>query len=133
MQMTRYEDYKYYMQDTAYIYVGSKFTLREIMENEDIMYKFRKVIAESVMTRYDHEDSLETVLYYLKPDDFLVQLFKQMNANIKISIRDEKHPDRFKTRQIGIKELVSMDAEEKKEKEIFIQELRAGKLALLTV
>ncbi len=134
-----YEDYKYFMQDAGSFYVGSKYTLKELTLNEDILYKFRKVIAESILPSFSGEDTLETVLYYLGPDDFCMQVFKQMNAEVKVSVKVKKkrlfgsEEEVYRTKYLKIKELVAMSEEEKKEAGLFIQELKGGKLALLTV
>ena len=134
-----YEDYKYFMQDAGCFYVGAKYTLKEITLNEDILFKFRKVVAESILPSYSEEDTLETVLYYLKPDDFVFQVFKQMNADVRVSIKVKKmllfgkEEEVYQTKYIKVKELVSMSEEEKKKAGLLIQELKGGKLALLTV
>ncbi len=142
---TVYEDYKYFMQDVAYLYVGSKYTLEEIFQNEDILFRFRKVIAESVIPKADREDTLETVLYYLTPDSFLVQLFKQMGASVRVSVLEDKkglfgkpqhkkHPEKtYVTKFLSVPELAAMSAQTKKELGLFVQELKVSKLALLTV
>ena len=134
-----YEDYKYFMQDAGSFFVGSKYTLKEITLNDDILFKFRKVVAESILPHYSDEDTLETVLYYLTADDFVFQIFKQMNADVRVSIKVKKkhlfgsEEEVYKTKYIKIKELVSMSEDEKKEAGLLIQELKGSKLALLTV
>ena len=134
-----YEDYKYFIQDAGSFYVGAKYTLKEITLNEDILFKFRKVVSESIMPSFSGEDTLETVLYYLKPDDFVFQVFKQMNAEVRISLKVKKkhlfgkEEEVYSTRYIKIKELVSMSEDEKNKAGLLIQELKGGKLALLTV
>jgi hypothetical protein len=134
-----YEDYKYFIQDAGSFYVGAKYTLKEITLNEDILYKFRKVVAESIMPSFSEEDTLETVLYYLKPDDFTLQVFKQMGAEVKVSIKvKKKHlfgpaEEVYRTKYLKITELTAMSEDEKKEAGLFIQELKGSKLALLTV
>ena len=134
-----YEDYKYFMQDAGSFFVGSKYTLKEITLNDDILFKFRKVVAESILPHYSDEDTLETVLYYLTADDFVFQIFKQMNTDVRVSIKAKKkrlfgsEEEVYKTKYIKIKELVSMSEDEKKEAGLLIQELKGSKLALLTV
>lgn len=44
MNKQQYEDYKYVMQDTYQIYLGSKYTFGEIVENEEIPFKFRLLV-----------------------------------------------------------------------------------------
>lgn len=38
----------------------------------------------------DPEDTLETHLYYLKPDSFLVKIYDRIKARVKINIIEEK-------------------------------------------
>ncbi len=134
-----YEDYKYFMQDAGTFYVGAKYTLKEITLNEDILFKFRKVVSESILPSYSDEDTLETVLYYLTPDNFVFQVFKQMNAEVRVSIKVKKkhlfgsEEEVYKTEYMKVKELVLMSEEDKKKAGLLIQELKGGKLALLTV
>ena len=134
-----YEDYKYFLQDAGYFYVGSKYTLQEITECEDILFKFRKVTAENILPKYTGTDTLETVLYYLDPESFVFQVLKQMNAQVRVSMLQTKkslfgkEKECYVTKYIGIKELVSISEEDKKKLSVVIQELKGSKLALLTV
>ncbi|MBR6302508.1 MAG: hypothetical protein IKR35_01520 [Lachnospiraceae bacterium] len=138
MNKTVYEDYKYCMQDTGNLYVGAKYTINEIAENEDILFKFRKVCVESLKNGSDGDDSLETILYYMQPEDFRVQVLKQMRAKVRVNIIKEKsffgkNKKEYVTEFMSIPNLVSMTKEEKESVGLVIQELRVNKLALLTV
>ncbi|MBR1861222.1 MAG: hypothetical protein IJ796_05125 [Lachnospiraceae bacterium] len=139
MQKSVYEDYKYCIQDTNCVYVGSKYTLNEIAENEDIAFKFRKVCAESLKKDSDGEDTLESILYYLEPGDFRVQVLKQMRAKVRVNmIKEKKHlfgkpRKEYVTEFMSIPELVSMSVPEKEKVGLVIHEIRVNKLALLTV
>ena len=46
MQRKTYEDFKYSLQDTGRIYVGCKYTLGELLDEEDILFKFRLVMEK---------------------------------------------------------------------------------------
>lgn len=139
MQMNVYEDYKYSMQDTNCLYVGAKYTFAEIMENEEILFKFRKVAAESLMNGSDKDDTLETMLYYLEPHDFRVQVLKQMRSKIRVNVIKEKKglfgktKKEYTTEFITAPKLVAMSVAEKEAVGMVIQELRVNKMALLTV
>ncbi|MBR6326372.1 MAG: hypothetical protein IKR61_06155 [Lachnospiraceae bacterium] len=135
---TVYEDYKYFMQDVSRIYIGCKYTLGEILDNQEILYKFRKVVADSILQRADREDSLETVLYYLEPDNFSLQVFRQMGGRVRISVLEDKRrlfgkKERvYVTKVIPVDALVRMSKEEKEKAGLFIQELQVSKLGLAT-
>ena len=137
MQKTTYESYKYSMQDTSRIYVGSKYTIGEILEAEDILFKFRMIVERYILPEADREDTLETHLYYLEKGKFLVQTYKQMKARIKVNVIEEKKSlfgkteKKYVTRVLNIDELTSMSAAEKEHKGMVIQELSVSKMALI--
>jgi len=134
-----YEDYKYFLQDAGSFFVGSKYSLKEITSNEDILFKFRKVISESVIPHFSPDDTLETVLYYLDKENFVFQIFKQMNAEVRISVKEEKKKlfggseEVYRTKYVKITEFAGMTPEEKEKRGVLVQELKGSKLALLTV
>ena len=53
MQKTVYEDYKYSMQDTGNIYVGCKYTFEELLNAEDILFKFRLIVQHYILPEAD--------------------------------------------------------------------------------
>ncbi|MCI9144234.1 MAG: hypothetical protein HFH87_16710 [Lachnospiraceae bacterium] len=154
MQKTVYEDYKYSMQDTGNIYVGCKYTFGELLEQEDILFKFRLIMQHYILPEADPEDTLETHLYYLAPDSFLVKIYRQMKAKVKVNVIEEKKPlfgrlsggagtdgrkagvrgkKRYVTRMLTVEQLANVPPAEKEKQGYVIQELRVSKLALATL
>ncbi len=137
MQKKTYEDYKYSMQDTGRLYVGSKYTMGELLEAEDILFKFRMIVERYILPESAREDTLETHLYYLEKGKFLVQTYKQMKARVKVNVIEEKKGFlgkkklEYVTRNLTIEELVEMPVAEKEKKGLVIQELSVSKLALM--
>ena len=138
MRKTTYEDYKYNMQDTGNLYIGSKYTLNEIIEEEEITFKFRLVVERYILPEADLEDTLETHLYYLDPKSFLVKIYKQLKAKVKVNIIEEKRSLRggtkkqYVTKLMKIEELSAMSVAEKEAKGLIVQELILSKLALMS-
>ena len=145
MEKKRYEDYKYSMQDTSRLYVGSKYTFRELLDEDEISFKFRLIMERYILPEADREDTLETHLYYLAPDSFLVKVYKQMKARVKVNVIEEKKPffggsrgrtahvpeKRYVTKQLTVEELAGIPPAEKERQGCVIQELSVSKLALL--
>ena len=90
MNCTVYEDYKYSMQDTGRVYVGCKYTFGELLAADEVLFKFRMLVQKYILPEADPEDTLETHLYYLSPNSFLVKLYNQMKARIKVNVIEEK-------------------------------------------
>ena len=136
MKKTIYEDYKYSMQDTSKVYVGSKYTLDEILESEDMPFKFRLIVERYILPEADLQDTLETHLYYLEPKSFIVKIYKQLKAKVKVNVIEEKKgifgsKKQYVTKLMTVEELAVMPQEEKESKGLVVQELVMSKLALM--
>ena len=137
MNQTVYEDYKYSMQDTGRLYVGCKYTFAELLEEEDVSFKFRMLVQKYILPEADGEDTLETHLYYLEPKGFLVKLYRQMKTRIKVNVIEEKRglfgrgKKEYVTKQLTIEQLTGMSKEEKEACGLVIQEISVSKLALM--
>ena len=137
MQKTVYEDFKYSMQDTGRIYVGSRYTFGELLEAEDIPFKFRLIMDKYILPEADREDTLETHLYYLSLDSFLVKIYQQMKARVKVNVIEEKktllgkRKKQYVTRQLSVEELAAIPPARKESQGLVVQELSVSKLALL--
>lgn len=139
MQKTIYENFKYSMQDVSRVYVGSKYTFEELLDDEDLLFKFRMIVERYILPEADPQDTLETHLYYLAPDSFTVKLYRRLKARIKVSVIEEKKSlfgkpkSQYADRQLTVDELVGMSFEEKERCGMVIQELSVSKLALSSV
>lgn len=139
MNKTVYEDYKYSMQDVSSLYVGAKYTLGELLAEEEITFKFRLIVERYILPKADVEDTLETHLYYLEPDSFLVQIYKQLKARIKVNVIEDKRTITGKTKReyttqtYTIEQLTAMPPAEKEKKGLVVQELKVSKLAMLSL
>ncbi len=137
MQKTIYEDNKYSMQDTGNLYIGAKYTLEDIIEEEEITFKFRLIVERYILPEADLQDTLESHLYYLDPKSFLVKIYKQLKAKVKINIIEEKRSlkggvkRQYTTKMVTVEELATMSVEEKEAQGVVVQELRMSKLALM--
>ena len=136
MEKTTYDDYKYCMQDGSSLYVGTKFTLGELVMREDVIFKFCLVMERYILPEADREDTLETHLYYLPKDSFLVRIYKKLNAKVKVNlIEEKKHPGKstkeYVTKVFTVRQLAMMSKAEKEKVGIVVQELAVSKLSLL--
>ena len=139
MEKKTYEDYKYSMQDTSRLYVGAKYTFRELLDEDEITFKFRMIMERYILPEADLEDTLETHLYYLAPESFLVKIYKQMKARVKVNVIKKKKPlfgaakKQYVTRQLSVEELAKVPPGAKEQQGYVIQELSVSKLALLSL
>ncbi len=138
MQKTVYEDKKYSMQDTGHLYIGVKYTFEELLEEENILFKFRLIAERYLLPEADLQDTLESHLYYLDAKSFLVKIYKQLKTKVKINVIEEKKTlggaikKQYVTRTVSVEELTKIPPEEKEKRGLVIQELIVSKLAMAT-
>ncbi|MBQ2100146.1 MAG: hypothetical protein II477_03625 [Lachnospiraceae bacterium] len=129
---TSYEPGKYVMQDVGTLYVGTKYTFEEILESEEIPFKFRLLCERYLLPEADREDTLETTLYYLDPKSFVVKILKQLKAKVKVNVLvAKKDKTEYTTKNLTIDELVAISPAEKESQGFVIQELSVSKFALM--
>ena len=61
-------DFKYIIEDLYRLYFGAKCTYREIMESDETYTRFKALCRHYLMTEVDQDTTLESHLYYLKPE-----------------------------------------------------------------
>ena len=132
-----YEDYKYVMQDTYQLYLGAKYTFEEIIDNEEIQFKFRLIVERYVYPDVEPESSLESHLYYLADKGILVKTYKHIKLKVKFNIIEEKKSltgqtkEVYTTKILPIEQFVKMTPAQKEERGVVIQEISCSKLALM--
>lgn len=133
-----YEDFKYMLQDVNRIYIGAKYTYRELMENPETAFKFKSVIEHYLLKETDPDTSLESALYYMETESFSYRTFEQLKAKCKISVLEDKKGKSGKTqrvyreRTLTLQELAAIPLSQKKKDGIVVQELILSKLALVS-
>ncbi len=136
MQKTVYEDYKYCMQDTSRVYVGCKYTFGELLETDSVPFKLQLIMQKYILSEADLADTLETHFYYLQQSSFLVKIYTQLKARVKVSIPEEKKSllggvkRRYVTKVFTVEQLVKLTPEEKEAAGMMIQEFSVSKLAM---
>lgn len=131
-------DFKYFMQDSGTLFLGARYSYREIMDNEMVNFKFKSIVEHYISKDTDLSTTLESHLYYMTPEQFSYRTYKQLRAKVKVSILEEqkgllgKKKVGYRTRTMKLDEFVSLNLAQKKKSGVVVQELILSKLALMT-
>lgn len=133
-----YEDYKFVLQDTLnnVVSFGAKFTYQELLEREDVPFKFKAVCKKYLFEDIDPETSLESLIYHLEPTGFGYECLKQLKCRVKYAKPVTKKSlfgktkTEFKQFSDKIEDFSAMPVAQKEEAKIIIQEISISKLAL---
>lgn len=133
MKMQSYEDFKYVMVDTSYIYLGAKYTYGELLENEDVAFKLRTIFERYIMPELSGDTTLEEHFMHMEKD-FSYRTYMQLKIKLKISRPVEKKNILGKITKSYITENVALDKflEMRRDGELLVQEVVFGKLALMS-
>lgn len=136
--MTQYQDYKYMMQDVGTLYLGAKYTYRDLIEVEEIPFKLKMLVERHVKPTVDAETTLESHLYYMDASSFLYQIYCQLKVKVKYNYITTqktifgKKKECYKLKTSKIEEFVRIPAAEKERQGIVIQEISMSKMSLMT-
>ncbi len=131
-------DFKYFMQDTGSLYLGAKYSYREILEDEMVTFKYKSIVEHYILKDTDTETTLESQLYYMTPEQFSYKTYKQLKARVKVSVLENKKrifggpKVAYVNKILKLEELVGMNLAQKKKSGIVVQELVLSKLALMS-
>ncbi|MDR2043894.1 MAG: hypothetical protein LBQ15_05915 [Clostridium sp.] len=137
MRKTVYEDHKYVVQDTHCLYIGAKYTLEELLENEDLPIKFRLIAERYLYREEDKDTSLESYFYYLTDKTLFYKVFRQLKGKLQVSILEEKSgflrktQKQYAAKQLPLEELMKWSPAEKETRGVVIQEVVISKLAMM--
>ena len=124
-----YENYKYIMQDVAQLYIGAKYSFQEIVESEDIPFKFRLVVERYIYSELEQDTTLESYFYYLDDKNMAFRIFKQLKTKVKINVLDNQ---KYITQILPIEKFAKMSPQEKETQGVVIQEIIVNKLSLMS-
>lgn len=138
MKKQIYEDYKYVMMDTGYLYIGAKYTYGELMEVDTVPFKFMTVVERYILPDMSPDTTIESHLYYLQAADFTCRTLQQLKAKVKVNrltVKKKlfgKKESVYQTEIMSLQDFVKMSPDEKERAGIFIQELMISKLGLMS-
>ena len=133
----RNDDFKYFMQDSSFIYLGAKFSYDEILAQEMVSFKYKSIVEHYILKDTDSETTLESQLYYMTPDQFSYKTYLQLKARVKVSMLVQKkrlfggEKTVYENKVMKLDEFVGMNLAKKKQCGMVVQELALSKLALM--
>ena len=135
---TRYEDFKYVLQDTGNLYLGAGFSYEELLEAETVPFKLKAILSHYILKESSPDTTLESEFYYLKEDTFLYETYRQLKEKVKGQVQAEKRSLLGKTSLVyqekvfTLPELTAMNLARKKASGMLIREIIISKLGMMT-
>lgn len=131
-------DYRYIMENMSVLQIGAKYSYRELVDDIDLSYKYRCIIKQLLLQEVDADTTIESHLYYMKPQDESCRIYRQLRAKIRIYVPKVKKylggrtDTEFEERVLTAEELASISPEQKTLMGMMISELQLSKMGLMT-
>ena len=125
------------MADYSNIYLGAKFTYRDVMEHADVSFKIKAIMENYILKDLDQDTSLESHFYYMKPEEFAAKTYVQLKTRVKFNILEEKKQLFGKKKTVYVTKIMpfhkfmEINLAKKKAGGVVIQEIIFPKLSLL--
>ena len=131
------KDYKYTMADYSNIYLGAKFTYRDVLEHPDVNFKLKAIIERYFLNDLDPDTTLESHFYYITKDEFAAKTYEQLKVKVKFNILEEKKglfgksKNVYVSKTLPIRKFMEINLAKKKAGGVVISEIAFPKFALM--
>ena len=131
LQVINEDDFKYFMQDAAKLYLGARTSYRELTDHEYVPFKLKTVINRYLTLSVSEDTTLEQHLYHMTREDDAFLAYRELKAKVRFVERVKNtDPPLFRERVSKINEFALITNSEKEERGIVVRELVISKLAL---
>lgn len=141
--MDKNNDFKFILQDSSNIYFGKELSYADIMENEDVPFKFKAIISNYVKKDLPQDSTMEEKmalhLLELAEDAFSVKVYEQLKLKVRIFYKEEKKnifgqiKDKWIHKTCTLQEYRNEYKEKVLKQEVRVEEVSISKLALMVI
>ena len=137
--MENNDDFKYVIQDTGHVYFGKELTYQEILDKEDVPFKFKAIISAYVSKDTTVDVKLTDHIMTVHKDAFSYRIFQQLKMQIRFFYSVDKKSLSGKIKKKGIHKVCSFDEFQKQyaslvmEGKAQIEDVSISKLALMAI
>ena len=143
--VTRYDDFKYVLQDVGSLYLGAGFSYEELLAQELVPFKLKAIVSQYILKEAAPQTTLESQFYYLEEGTFLYEVFSQLKVQEQVPKKQRRLPLGGKSSGRGreekyiyqekvytLKELAGINLARKKACGILVREIIVSKLGMMT-
>lgn len=141
--MDKNNDFKFILQDSSYIYFGKELSYADIIENEDVPFKFKAIVNNYVKKDLPQDSALEEKmaihLLELSDDAFSIKVYEQLKLKVRIFYKVEKRnifgqiKDKWIHKVCTLHEYRNEYRDKIMRQEVGVEDVSISKLALMVI
>ena len=126
-------DFKYVMQDVSRLYIGAKYTYREMMDTDEIPFKFKAILSHYNMKYFAQHTSQENHIFFIKDTDISYMVYKQMKVRFKMNfpVLSRRGTWQYRSEYHTIDEIMKNEQWKEHMDEIVVEEMMISKLQIM--
>ena len=125
-------DYKHVVQDVTNIYIGGKLSYGEMLDLDEIPFKFKVILSHYILKEVSRETTIENHIFFMKKEDMSYMIFKKMKAKFRLYVFDEDKQS-YVGKEYKIEDIVDDEYLHENMNTIFVEEMHLYKINLLEI
>ena len=125
-------DYKHIVQDVTNIYIGGKLSYGEMLDLDEIPFKFKVILSHYILKEVSRETTIENHIFFMKKEDMSYMIFKKMKAKFRLYVFDNEKKS-YVGKEYKIEDIVDDEYLHENMNTIFVEEMHLYKINLLAI
>ncbi len=132
-------DFKYVIQDTNCVYFGTELTYAEMMDKEDVPFKFKAVISAHIAREIDLNKKMAEHILEISESAFSYSIFEQLRLTVRVYYKVSakgfggKIKEKWVHKACSIGQFCKEYRDKTMQSEVMIEDFSISKLALLAL
>lgn len=132
-------DFKYILQDTGHIFFGKELTYAEMMDRDDVPFKFQAIIGSYFSKDIELSDRIVDHLMKITKDEFSYRIYDQLKLQVRFFYKEEKmglfgqKKESWVHKTCKMQEFLQKYKEMVEKGEAIIEDISISKLGLMTI
>ena len=132
-------DFKYVIQDTNCVYFGRELTYAEMMDKEDVPFKFKAVISAHIAREIDLNKKMAEHILQISESAFSYRIFEQLRLTVRVYYKVSakgfggKIKEKWVHKACSIGQFCKEYRDKTMQSEVMIEDFSISKLALLAL
>lgn len=126
-------DFKYVMQDVSRVYIGAKYTYREMMDSDEIPFKLKAILSHYILKEVAEDTTPENHIFYIRDTDLSYMVYRQLRARFQMDfpVLSRKGTWQYRREYHTIDEIIRHTEWKSKQDEIVVGEMVLTKLHIM--
>lgn len=139
MEIRDNDDFKYVIQDTNCVYFGRELTYTEMMDKDDVPFKFKAIISAHIARDTGLDTKMTTHILEMTDKEFTYRIFEQLRMTVRVCYKEQKKgfggkmKDKWVHKSCPIKQFFKEYRAKVNAGEVLIEDISISKLALMAI